>query len=299
MPAPTAPARLTDHVLEVQGRRRTFTVVDAGADAVRGGAAVLVFHGSNQTTAGLRRATGRAFDELVTAGGGVAPTVVAYLDGYRRSWHDGRATAGLAAHRAGVDDVAFTAGVVEALVAEHGTDPGRVIAVGFSNGGQMVIRLAHEAPHLLAGAVVVGAGQPVPEDWALPPAPAVPLPVLLVHGTRDPLVPYAGGPASLWGFRPRGRGMSALDTAAHFAARNGITTAPVTRDQPRRDPADPTSVTRTDFSQAGRPPVGLLTVHGGGHTVPGRHAFPRVMGRTSRQLDTHRAVAEFFGLPLG
>ena len=290
MPVQTTARRVTDHTVQVQGRPRVFTVVDRGKGSAPGAAAVLVLHGSNQTVAQLRRATGHAFDELAT--GGSSPTVVAYLHGHRRSWHDARSSVRLAAHRDGVDDVAFSAAVVDALVAGHGVARDRVVAVGFSNGGQMVLRLLHEAPGLLAGAAIVAATQPVPEDWALPPGLPAPVPVLLVHGTRDPLVPYAGGPASLWGLRPRGRGLSAPDTAAHLAAANGITAAPTSVQLPVRDPADPTRVERTDFRQEGRPPVTLYSVHGGGHTVPGRHAFPRVMGRTSRQLDTSRAVAD-------
>ena len=48
------------------------------------------------------------------------------------------------------------------------------------------------------------------------------------------LVPYLGGPAGLWGFRPHGDGMSAPDTAAYYARHNGITTEPtVTRTEGR------------------------------------------------------------------
>ena len=283
----------SEHEVDVASQRRHYTLV-AGDRRADVNAAVLLFHGSNQTASGLRRATGGAFDGLAVDG-----TVVVYLHGHRKSWHDARRNARLAAHRAGVDDVAFTAAVVEALVAEQLVDPARVFALGFSNGGQMVIRLVHEAPGLLAGAAVVAATQPVPEDFALPlpPAPAVPLPVLLVHGTRDPIVPFDGGPTSLWGFRPRGRGLSAPETAAYFARRNGVTTPPVHTDLPHRDLRDPTTVQRTDHQQNGQPPVTLYTVRGGGHTIPGAHAFPRIMGRTGRDLDTARAVAEFFALP--
>ena len=35
-----------------------------------------------------------------------------------------------------------------------------------------------------------------------------------------------GGMASLWGFRPRGRGLTAIKSAAYYARRNGITAAP-------------------------------------------------------------------------
>jgi len=56
-------------------------------------------------------------------------------------------------------------------------------------------------------------------------------------------------------------------------------------------------VERTDYRQAGRPPVTLYTVYGGGHSIPGRKsATPRfLMGRTDHTLDTAQAITEFFG----
>lgn len=70
-------------------------------------------------------------------------------------------------------------------------------------------------PHSLSGAAIIAATQPVPDNFDLSADPATPLPVLLIHGTKDPLVPYDGGMASLWGFRPRGLGRSAPETAEY------------------------------------------------------------------------------------
>jgi polyhydroxybutyrate depolymerase len=67
----------------------------------------------------------------------------------------------------------------------------------------------------LSGAAIIAATQPVPDNFDLSADPATPLPVLLIHGTKDPLVPYDGGMASLWGFRPRGLGRSAPETAEY------------------------------------------------------------------------------------
>ena len=101
--------------------------------------------------------------------------------------------------------------------------------------------------------------------------PVTPLPVVLIHGTSDPLVPFNGGMASLWGFRPRGEGRSAPATAKYYADRNGIGVAPTTRDR------DGYAV--TTWTQPGCDPVELRTVRGGGHTIPGCRRAPFVMGR--------------------
>ncbi len=286
--------------ITVDGRRRSFLLLTGGpAPAQRAPAAlVLVLHGSNQDAATVRRATGRSFDALAkadpTEGGGV---VVAYLDGYRRHWNDARTSSDFAARREGVDDVAFVEAVIDTLAAEHLVDPGRVYAVGFSNGGQMVIRLAHQVPERFAGTAVIAATQPVPGNFDLPTEPATPMPVLLIHGTRDPLVPFGGGMASMWGFRKRGAGRSAPETAEYYAARNGITAAPTSARLRHHGESGRTSVLRTDYRQDGHAPVTLYTVEGGGHTVPNPKNFPWIMGRTTHDLVAAEAIAEFFALP--
>jgi polyhydroxybutyrate depolymerase len=171
-----------------------------------------------------------------------------------------------------------------------------VYAVGFSNGGQMVMRLMHEVPSALAGAAILSATQPAPENFAPDNPRELPVPVMFVHGTDDPITPYAGGMAKMYRFRPRGLGLSAPETAAYYAHRNGITAAPtVTPFTPA--PTSPTRVERTDYRQTDRPPVTLYTVYGGGHSIPGpKSATPRfLMGRTDHTLDTAQAITKFFG----
>src|SRR5208282_5264353 len=103
-----------------------------------------------------------------------------------------------AARTENVDDVAFAEAMISELQASHQARSPKVYAAGFSNGGQMVIRLIHQVPGLLAGAAIISAAQPTPENFLLPDAPPVPLPVVLIHGTGDPLVAYEGGPTSWW-----------------------------------------------------------------------------------------------------
>ena len=287
----TSSPSATVEQLVIDGRPRTALTV-APARLLRDAALVLVLHGSNQNAAKFRAATGRAFDALTSGG----DAVVSYLDAYRGTWNDARASIDFPARREEIDDVAFVEAVIDGVGRAHGTSPTRVYAVGFSNGGQMVIRLLHQVPGRLAGAALIGAAQPVPANFLLADAAVVPRPVLLVHGTKDPIVPYAGGMASLFGFRPRGLGLSAPETARYYAERNGLDLAPTTGSLPPRTASRRTSVTRTDYRGPGKPPVTLFTVTGGGHVVPGPKAFPRLMGRTSPDLDTATAVADFFDI---
>jgi polyhydroxybutyrate depolymerase len=306
--APTADSRLAvqQRTVNAAGRTRAYTLVTTHTAPTLGAALVLVFHGSTQNAATFRKASGQSFDALA-AGGDV---VVVYLDGYRGAWNDARTSGDSAARREGVDDVACTEAAIDALVADLYVDPARVYAVGFSNGGQMVIRLIHQVPGRFAGAAIISATQPSEDNFDLPTEPAVPMPVVLIHGTRDPIAPYEGGrlnlafeifkalkqPASLWGLRKRGEVRSAPATAEYYAARNGITTGPTSTRLPHRPQSGRTSVLRSDFRQNGKAPVTLFTVEGGGHTIPSPKGSPRILGRTTHDLVAADAIADFFRL---
>ncbi|XVV14988.1 alpha/beta hydrolase family esterase [Actinoplanes sp. CA-131856] len=274
--------------ITVNGTRRTYEIVGP-SDGRPGRSLLLVFHGSKQTGAKHREFTGRAYDAL--AGSGTA--VVVYADGHKGNWNDARRQSSFPARVDDSDDVGLTRALIEKLADSHKIDRARVYAIGYSNGGQMAMRLVHEAPELIAGATVIAATMPVPEDFLFAGAPAVPLPVLLIHGTKDPIVNYQGGEFSWWArklFKVAGRSLSAPATAAYFAARNGITAPPSITELPA------TSVERTEYREPGRPPVALYTVRGGGHTIPGPAKAPVVLGRTTDDVRTARLVDEFFDL---
>ena len=289
----TSEATVSPESVEVAGRARTLTVVHHQQPESGTVPVVLVFHGSLQTAAVIRSFTANTFDRI----GAESGAVVAYLDGYKRHWNDARIVNTSAARVDGVDDVAFAKAAIDLLVRRYGGNRAQVYAIGFSNGGQLVMRLIHEIPEALAGAAILSATQSVPENFAPDSPQQQPVPVMFVHGTRDPITPYAGGMAKMYRFRPRGLGLSAPETAAYYARRNGITTAPTTA------PVDtgatgPTRVDRTDYRQPGHPPVTLYTVHEAGHSIPGpKTARPRIlMGGTDHTLDTAQAISEFFGL---
>lgn len=161
----------------------------------------------------------------------------------------------------------------------------QVVALGFSNGGQLVIRVLRDAPDLLDGAVLVGATLPAAANLIDPAAQPRAVPMVLTHGTRDPIVPHAGGTASLFGFRSRGQMVSFAGSTRHWTGIAGLPDDPAVETLPRLHRSGTTTLRRT-FRQAGRPAVIALTVEGGGHTVP-HHDAPgrRITGRTSPDVD--------------
>lgn len=87
------------------------------------------------------------------------------------------------------NDVAFLTGILDALPA-YGGDPSRVYVTGFSNGGMMTYRLACEVGNRIAGIAVVAGALNVTSCPTMNP-----MPVVIIHGTADDTVPYAGGTA--------------------------------------------------------------------------------------------------------
>lgn len=276
----------------VAGRNRSYTVV--GERTGRPDRPlVLVFHGSKQDGQAHRKFTGGALDAFADEG----RAVVAYLDGYRGNWNDARAASSFPARTENVDDVAFARAVVDAIAESHDIDRSVVIGLGYSNGGQMVFRLLHDADDLLAGAVVVAATMPNREgflgEYSETAKRAVP--VALVAGTSDRIVPFDGGRMAWWAramFKVDGVALSATQTADYYARRNGITSAPTMTDVPADADARPgTTMRETKYQKTGRTLVTLYTVVGGGHTVPGAAAAPAFLGRTG----SARSIATIVG----
>jgi polyhydroxybutyrate depolymerase len=91
------------------------------------------------------------------------------------------------------------------------------------------------------------------------------VPVTIVAGTADRIIRYDGGRFAWWArrlFKVEGTSMSAEATVAYFAARNGIGSAPVHRTLTALAPGGRTRTRRTDYREAGRPPVSLVTIVG-------------------------------------
>ena len=257
---------------------------------------LLYFHGSLQSGSVARRFTAGSFDELAERTG----TLVVYPDGIDRHFNDARATLPVKARELGIDDVGFSRAIVEELRAEFGI--GRVFACGYSNGGQMTLRLLFDAPGFLSAAAIFASTLGEGENHAPdnPDSAFHPTPVMLMHGTKDPLVPYEGGVAGFDAQRTRGRVEPAVQTAQRLSALNrgehdphaaaAASAAPeITR------PYADTELRRWNAETAA-PPVELWTVENMGHVVPcGKEMDPR-LGPTTESFIAAEIVQEFFGL---
>jgi polyhydroxybutyrate depolymerase len=121
--------------------------------------------------------------------------LVAYPDavlpnerGVRQGWNAGFCCGSGYVSKA--DDVGFIKELVATLKRQYNINPDKIFAVGFSNGGMFVQRLATELHGEIAGFASV-AGTIGTSKSTL--KPTQPVPMLLIHGEKDAIVLAAGG----------------------------------------------------------------------------------------------------------
>jgi polyhydroxybutyrate depolymerase len=260
-------------------------------------AVVLVLHGSGGTAERIRGFTDRRFERLADRHG----FLVIYPQGFEGNWNGCRRRAPSSANRLEIDDPGFVRALLRRLEETHGAGRvgGGVLAFGFSGGGHLAFRLALETPELVDAVVAVGAGLPDPSDSDCKPS-GQPVAVSLIDGTDDPINPFDGGevvlPESLGGAL-LGRVLSAEASAAIFATTAGHPERPAVTRDPDRDGDPSTGIERRVWNESS-PEVALITVRGGGHTIPqtgpSRARFPAFAGSQSHEIDAVLEAWSFF-----
>lgn len=232
--------------------------------------------------------------------------IVAYPNAIDLHWNDGRDTQRYADHDQEIDDVAFILDVVKEVKANHPVDPNRVFVMGVSNGGFMSQRLAMEHSQVFsaAGIIIASMGEALKEKFA----PELPVSMLFMNGTDDPLVPYDGGEVTVDLFpklsrlrnQPtpsRGSCVSTDDTVSMWCKRNKLSGKPAVAQLPDKNKDDGCRV-ESKLWKGGElgTAVALYKVAGGGHTIPGRKMpLPeKLVGRTNQDIDGLEVIWQFF-----
>ncbi|MDJ0974380.1 MAG: PHB depolymerase family esterase [Planctomycetota bacterium] len=273
-----------------QGRIRTYRVMlPKGHTKTKPAPLVLALHGGGGTAQAFDRQTNGQFGRETDKRG----WVVVFPQGIAKGWNDGRKVNSRAARqRRGVNDVQFIAKLIDRIHARHGIDRSRVYATGISNGGFMSYRLALELSDRIAAIAPVTANlQKVHEAKR----PAHPVGLLVINGTKDPLVPYDGGYVTALGTK-RGAILSTDATIQRWVAFTGCKGEPTTTAIEDRAPNDRTKAKLTQYRTCRGAEVALCKVEGGGHTWPGGRQYLGVamIGRVSRDFDAVPLMFDFF-----
>lgn len=284
-PPVLADSQRTSGTIAVDGRRRTYVLSRSNdlATAARPTPLVIALHGGRGTAERLIDYFGL---DPIAAREGFA---VVYPQGLDNMWSDGRARPG------GPDDVAFLKALADDLVRRGIADPRRIYVTGLSNGGGMALRLACEASDRFAAFAPMIVPAPVAmRQTCRPPRP---IPILLINGTADKLVPYAGAASRRWDDRPM---MAAVDHARFWAEHNRCG-APTSEALPDLDPQDGSTARRqtwTGCRDGGA--VEHIIIEGGGHQPPrigpsrGELITGVFLGNRNRDIDAALAAWQFF-----
>lgn len=285
---PQLSGSLSKASMEVAGVQRSYrTYVPKGLP--KGAPLVLVMHGSGEGPQGIRMGTGYGFERLADQHG----FAVAYPKSFGFDWNDCSSIGDTAVNGVRADDAGFLAALVDKLVSEIGVDPQRVFAAGVSNGGSMALRLALEDPKRYRAVAAALANVPAPQNFQCQPVAQTPS-VMILNGTEDPLVPYAGGEINLLGlFYKGGQVISSTASAQYLADRNRIAGKPQVS---QTQTAQGSRVEHARWQAAdGRIEVELVTLHGAGHVLPQPWARrPRLLGPSPIEPNGPALIWAFF-----
>jgi polyhydroxybutyrate depolymerase len=275
----------------INGVARTFT---AHLPDSRPAPLVIVLHGNTQTGADMAsRTSWPALAKREHFG-------VVFPDGRNRAWADYRPNANRAgrAPPKGTDDIGFIAKLIEKFLAEGTADPKRIYIAGVSNGGAMTMTMICARADLFAAAASVIIN--LTDESANACHPSRPVPMLMMNGTADPLIPYQGGrgtsrfaAAGVW---------STAKTLDFWRRANGCETQDAgAADLDDRDRTDQSTVTRISSRCPQGRDVVLYRINDGGHRMPGAFPdarFPRMvnafLGPQNRDIDGAATIWEFF-----
>ncbi len=301
-PSKTPPfpvGQMTDQTLVVSGVTRQLRVhVPAGTTTPK--AVVFVLHGGGGEGLDVSILGQHALSVFRTVADRerfvvVYPAGLPANDAQRLAgWVDCRADNTVAS---AADDIGFLAALVERVRTAYGLTSARMFMTGGSNGAQMTHAFAFSRADLV-GAVATGSGSlPVnPKAGGCTSGPSRPLPIMIVHGTGDTQMPWAGGcVADIGGNCNRGRVISAEATRDRWLQINGLAGVTPTTTMVDSSAADAGPANRFDY--VGAAPVRWWRLDGAGHAVPTRTVLSPpnpVTGVQNRDIEFAEIVWEFF-----
>ncbi|MEZ4928416.1 MAG: T9SS type A sorting domain-containing protein [Chitinophagales bacterium] len=181
-----------------------------------------------------------------------------------------------------VDDVGFLNALLDTMIARYNIDTSKIYSTGMSNGGFMSYTLACELGDRIKKIASVTGSMTSYLYGSCNPGRIIP--VLEIHGTTDPIVPYNGG-----------SGMQAIEDVIDFwVQNNNCNTTPLVYNYPDINTNDSSTVERYTYHNAtDSNSVIFFKVIGGGHTWPNA-IIDIPAGNTNRDFDASETIWQFF-----
>ena len=205
-----------------------------------------------------------------------------------------------------MNDAGFIRALGDSLARCFPVDLNHLYATGVSNGGMFCFRLALADSDLLKGIAVISAN--LPTTLARNERLKQGIPLLIINGTDDPVMPYEGGPIRVNLFpklnkllhrTPKSRGivLSVDETIRWWLTGWHIELAKDSVELTDKDPDDGCTVMRRTWNHSdGKTCLSQYQINGGGHSIPsGRQTLSeRIIGNTCRDFDERTVILDFF-----
>lgn len=228
---------------------------------------VFVFHGNGGQASNMVR-TG--FSDAGEEG----DFITVYPNAVDKQWSKGDGV--------GADDVGFVQAINAQLITDWNVDSDHVFAAGVSNGGNFVQVLASQSGDDFAGFGVVNANLSASVDNA--EHTGADEPMVIFHGTDDPLVSFEGNILD-----NGSQGPGAEDMVAYWADHNDTTMGDY---QLLPDIAEDGMTTLVQYSDDGT--VVHYVTEGGGHAWPGLSYGNAQIGIPTQDINATDIIIDFF-----
>jgi polyhydroxybutyrate depolymerase len=186
------------------------------------------------------------------------------------------------------DDLAFLNQMLDQMALKYSVDSRRIYATGLEDGGLMALRAGCALADRIAAVASVGAE--MPKTMICLPSRAVPL--LLLEGTDDPIMPYKGGEYKSGRFHV----LSAEDSAKTWAKFDRCEEKPTKDKIPPAQKSGKATETFTYNGCQSHAQVMLYSVKRGGNSWPGGEQYmaEKEIGKVSDALDANQTIWTFF-----
>jgi polyhydroxybutyrate depolymerase len=272
-----------------QNRTRTFRLHGGAKVPPKGAALVIVLHGGGGNSSQMERHS--QFDEIADEEG----FLVAYPEAVGKHWNDGRSADPYPSGQSEVDDVGFLRQLIAVTRQDYAVDPNNVFVCGISNGAMMAQRFAQQES-VGVNAIASVAGN-LAKPWGAEFKLASPVSALLIQGTADPLMPWAGGTIRFLGGRSRGEVYPSEDCFDRWAT--ALECKVRTPEEPMAD-TDKSDNCRPHRTVSKNPQTGAevirIRIEGGGHGWPGTAQYlpARLIGNVNQDFQASREIWAFF-----
>jgi polyhydroxybutyrate depolymerase len=182
-----------------------------------------------------------------------------------------------------VNDIAFLNSLIDSLDLTYNINLNRVYSTGMSNGGFMSHTLACELSNKIT-AIASVTGSIFTSQYGNFCNPTRPVPVMQIHGTSDPTVPYAGNLS---------QGMMPIDSVVkYWVIKNGCNPSATFSNVPNTNTTDGCTAIHYQYTGGNLgSTVELYKIIGGTHTWPG---FPFGGVGTNMDINASKEIWRFF-----